>query len=105
MYKDIYYYVGFPNALNFYNFRRKGLTIYTPCDIVLTIDISRSISEEAPLLATKLDKAEYNSLIVLDLVKYAARIVLKTLDHMDRLIIITFSTDIKVIQRLLPITP
>jgi uncharacterized protein YegL len=77
---------------------------HVPCDIVLTIDVSGSMSTEAPPPAANPEDAERNGLTVLDLVKHAARTILETLDETDRLAIVTFSTDAKVVQRLLPMT-
>jgi uncharacterized protein YegL len=81
-----------------------GKLRHVPCDIVLTIDVSGSMSAEAPPPAVDPDDVERNGLTVLDLVKHAARTILETLDETDRLAIITFSTDAKVVQRLMYMT-
>ncbi|KIW04784.1 uncharacterized protein PV09_03972 [Verruconis gallopava] len=78
---------------------------HTPCDIVLTIDVSGSMSAEAPPPAINPNETEHNGLTVLDLVKHAARTIVETLDDTDRLALVTFSTEAKIIQRLLPMTP
>jgi uncharacterized protein YegL len=77
---------------------------HVPCDIVLTVDVSGSMSAEAPPPVANPEDAERNGLSVLDLVKHAARTILETLDDTDRLGIVTFSTDAKTVQNLLPMT-
>ncbi|RYP54450.1 hypothetical protein DL768_000756 [Monosporascus sp. mg162] len=78
---------------------------HVACDIVLVIDVSGSMSSEAP--APTLD-SDGNSthedfgLSILDLTKHAARTILETLDEGDRMGIVTFSTDVQVVQPLLP---
>lgn len=81
-----------------------GQLKHVPCDIVLTVDVSGSMSLAAPPPATDPDTVEQNGLSVLDLVKHAARTILETLDDTDRLAIVTFSTNAKLVQRLLPMT-
>ena len=49
-------------------------------------------------------KPELNGLTVLDLVKHAARTIASTLNDSDRLGIVTFSTEAKVLQPLMPMT-
>ncbi|RYO86104.1 hypothetical protein DL766_000553 [Monosporascus sp. MC13-8B] len=78
---------------------------HVPCDVVLVIDVSGSMSSEAP--APTLDSDGKSSLedfglSILDLTKHAARTVLETLDEGDRMGIVTFSTDVRVVQPLLP---
>jgi hypothetical protein len=77
---------------------------HVPCDIVLTIDVSGSMSAEAPPPVSNPEETERNGLTVLDLVKHAARTILETLDDTDRLAIVAFSTDAKTVQHLLPMT-
>ena len=60
------------------------------CDIVLVIDVSDSMGQDAPVPG---GDTEGFGLSVLDLTKHAARAILATLDHRDRLGIVTFSTD------------
>jgi uncharacterized protein YegL len=81
-----------------------GKLKHVPCDIVLTVDVSGSMSAEGPPPVVDPNDAERNGLTVLDLVKHAARTILETLDETDRLAIITFSTEAKVVQRLLYMT-
>ncbi|KAL9093522.1 MAG: hypothetical protein Q9165_003917 [Trypethelium subeluteriae] len=49
-------------------------------------------------------KAEHTGLSILDLTKHAARTIIETLNEGDRLGIVTFAYDAKVIQRLTPMT-
>lgn len=75
---------------------------HVPCDIVLVIDVSGSMGCDAPVPTAS--ETERNGLSVLDLVKHAARTIIETLDENDRLGVVTFSTDAKVVQNLLPMT-
>ncbi|RYP73549.1 hypothetical protein DL771_003588 [Monosporascus sp. 5C6A] len=78
---------------------------HVPCDIVLVIDVSGSMSSEAPAPTLDPDgnpSHEDFGLSVLDLTKHAARTILETLDEGDRMGIVTFSTDVQVVQPLLP---
>ncbi|CCC09715.1 unnamed protein product [Sordaria macrospora k-hell] len=83
---------------------------HVPCDIVLAIDVSGSMSADAPVPTTTSDDdpdqqhPEHNGLSVLDLVKHAARTIASTLNESDRLGIVTFSTEAKVLQPLMPMT-
>jgi Mg-chelatase subunit ChlD len=77
---------------------------HVSCDIVLVIDVSGSMSAEAPAPTTNPSERERNGLTVLDLTKHAARTILETLDENDRLGLVTFSTEAKVVQALLPMT-
>jgi Mg-chelatase subunit ChlD len=77
---------------------------HVPCDIVLVVDVSGSMSAEAPAPAANPSEKERNGLTVLDLTKHAARTILETLDDNDRLGLVTFSTEAKVVQQLLPMT-
>jgi hypothetical protein len=77
---------------------------HVPCDIVLVIDISGSMSAEAPIPTVNPSEKERNGLTVLDLTKHAARTILETLDENDRLGLVTFSTEAQVVQQLLPMT-
>lgn len=76
---------------------------HTPCDVVLVIDVSGSMNAEAELPdQTGMDKKESSGLSILDLVKHAAKTIIEKLNKNDRLAIITFSNNAKVIQGLLP---
>lgn len=75
---------------------------HVSCDIVLVIDVSGSMSAEAPAPTSNPSEMERNGLSVLDLVKHAARTILETLDDGDRLGLVTFSTEAEVVQTLLP---
>lgn len=69
---------------------------HVPCDIVLCIDVSSSMSAAALAPATADGQREYTGLTVLDLVKHAARTILETLDERDRLGIVAFSIEAEV---------
>lgn len=71
---------------------------HVPCDIVLVIDVSGSMSSEARIPGSS--DQESTGLSVLDLVKHACRTILSTLDERDRLAIITFSNSATEIQKL-----
>jgi hypothetical protein len=66
---------------------------HVPCDIVLVIDVSGSMSADAPVPG---DGAERMGLSVLDLTKHAARTILETLGPQDRLGIVTFASEARV---------
>jgi hypothetical protein len=75
------------------------LRSHVPCDIVLVIDTSFSMSKLAP--AVSLDDAggvieENAGFSVLDITKHAALTILESLDDGDRLGIVIFSTGAKV---------
>ncbi|KFY89763.1 hypothetical protein V500_05511 [Pseudogymnoascus sp. VKM F-4518 (FW-2643)] len=76
----------------------------TQCDIVLVIDVSGSMATKAPSPQTAEGETEVNGLTVLDLTKHAARAIVETLDDNDRLGIVTFSDEVKIIQRLKPMS-
>ncbi|KAL2444739.1 hypothetical protein ABEF95_017203 [Exophiala dermatitidis] len=77
-----------------------------PCDIVLVIDVSNSMTAAAPLLMVQdIDERESAGLSILDLTKHAARTVLERLNGKDMLGIVAFSRDAKVVQKLMPMTP
>ncbi|KAI1469030.1 hint-domain-containing protein [Daldinia caldariorum] len=81
---------------------------HIPCDIVLVIDVSGSMQAPAPAKMIGDDgkpSSEHFGLSILDMVKHAARTILSTLNEGDRLGIVTFSREARVIQKLLPMTP
>lgn len=76
---------------------------HVPCDIVLVIDVSGSMSAAAPLpLEDESAQAEKSGLSVLDLTKHAARTIIETLNESDRLGVVTFSSEARV-SRYIPI--
>lgn len=81
--------------------RDKSL-LHIPCDIVLVIDVSESMENEARLPGGSAEESA--GLTCLDLVKHACRTLLSTLNEGDRLAIITFSSDVTVIQELTAMT-
>ncbi|KAI0417827.1 hint-domain-containing protein [Xylaria grammica] len=84
-----------------------GPAPHVPCDIVLVIDVSSSMSADAPALVNNGQGdaiKEHLGLTVLDLTKHAARTILSTLNDGDRLGIVTFGSESKVVQELTPMT-
>lgn len=77
-------------------------TVHVPCDIVLVIDVSGSMGANAPIPANPGEVAENYGLSVLDLVRHAALTIVETLDEGDRLGIVTFASQVKVVQGLIP---
>ena len=75
---------------------------HVPCDIVLVIDVSGSMGARADVPGE--DPSESTGLTVLDLVKHAAMTIIETLDEGDRLGVVTFSSEAKVIQGLTVMT-
>lgn len=72
---------------------------HVPCDIVLVIDVSFSMNDNAPAPMTDDDgnnTLEDFGLSILDLTKHAACTILETLHEGDRLGIVTFHTYVKV---------
>ncbi|KAI1260703.1 U-box domain-containing protein [Xylariaceae sp. FL1019] len=85
--------------------RSPGNGTHVPCDIVLVIDVSGSMSVEAPAPAYDDSGAvtkEHYGLSVLDLVKHAAHTIMATLNEGDRLGIVDFSDSANVVQTLTP---
>lgn len=66
---------------------------HVPCDIVLVVDVSGSMSTDAPVPG---GKGEQMGLSVLDLTKHAARTILETLGPEDRLGMVTFASQARV---------
>ncbi|GAB1316142.1 Inter-alpha-trypsin inhibitor heavy chain H3 [Madurella fahalii] len=77
---------------------------HVPCDLVLSIDVSGSMGNRAPIPVGPGDVPEEFGLSILDLVKHAARTIIETLDSRDRLGLVTFTTQSKVLQELTPMT-
>lgn len=79
---------------------------HVPCDIVLVIDVSGSMSSPAPAKMSGDDgkpSQENFGLSILDMVKHAARTILSTLNQGDRLGIVTYSTEAVVCPQSSPI--
>lgn len=70
---------------------------HVPCDIILVIDVSQSMGQEANLPQ---ERKESTGLSILDLTKHAARTIIETLNSGDRLGVISFSENVKTVQRL-----
>ena len=75
---------------------------HVPCDIVLVIDISGSMGGRADVPGE--DASESAGLTVLDLVKHGAMTIIQTLDEGDRLGVVDFGSDSKVVQGLTVMT-
>ncbi|KAG5937103.1 hypothetical protein E4U59_004611, partial [Claviceps monticola] len=70
---------------------------HVPCDIVLVLDVSTSMRDDAPVPGD----SEPTGLSVMDLIKHAALTILQTLTPGDRLGIVIFGTRSTVLQSLL----
>lgn len=75
---------------------------HVACDVVLVIDVSGSMCSAAPVPGE--GTSEDTGLSVLDLTKHAAFTIIETMDERDRLGIVTFETESKVVQWLEPMT-
>ncbi|KAF3761998.1 hypothetical protein M406DRAFT_342654 [Cryphonectria parasitica EP155] len=75
---------------------------HVPCDIAMVIDVSGSMSADAPIPG---ETDELTGFSVLDLVKHACRTIISTLDERDRLAIVTFSRSARVLCPLTAMTP
>ena len=74
---------------------------HVPVDLVLVIDVSSSMSSAAPLPDTQdVEERESAGLSILDLCKHAARTIMAPMNQNDRLSLVTFSSDAKVVQSL-----
>ena len=71
---------------------------HVPCDIVLVIDVSGSMGTRAPVPGST--GSEGNGMTILHLVQHAALTILETMNAGDRLGIVTFSSEVKVLQGL-----
>ncbi|KAG8424013.1 hypothetical protein J3458_000853 [Metarhizium acridum] len=69
---------------------------HVPCDIVLVLDVSTSMEDDAPVPG----EAEKTGLTVLDLTKHAALTIIETLNEKDRLGIVSFATNSTIVQTL-----
>ncbi|KAL6890663.1 hint domain-containing protein [Trichoderma evansii] len=73
---------------------------HVACDVVLVIDISGSMCSSAPVPG----EGEDTGLSVLDLTKHAAFTIIESMDERDRLGIVTFETESRIVQMLEPMT-
>ncbi|KAL7919342.1 hint domain-containing protein [Trichoderma austrokoningii] len=73
---------------------------HVACDVVLVIDISGSMCSAAPVPG----EGEDTGLSVLDLTKHAAFTIIESMDERDRLGIVTFETESRIVQPLEPMT-
>ncbi|KAM3559624.1 hypothetical protein ARSEF4850_004047 [Beauveria asiatica] len=71
---------------------------HVPCDIVLVIDVSGSMFDAAPVPGER--STEANGLSILDLVKHASLTIVEKMDERDRLSIVTFASNVSVLQPL-----
>lgn len=62
---------------------------HVPCDIILVVDVSKSMDAYAPVPGET--AGNFSGLSVLDLVKHAALTMIENLDERDRLGVVTFS--------------
>ncbi|KIE01694.1 U-box domain-containing protein, partial [Metarhizium majus ARSEF 297] len=69
---------------------------HVPCDIVLVLDVSTSMEDDAPVPG----ETERTGLTVLDLTKHAALTIIETLNDRDRLGIVSFATNSTIVQTL-----
>ncbi|PRP86125.1 von Willebrand factor type A domain containing protein [Planoprotostelium fungivorum] len=74
-----------------------------PLDVVCVVDISGSMGTEVGARDEN-GNVEYHGLSVLDLVKHAVKTVAASLEERDRLSVVTFSDNAKVLTRLEPVT-
>ena len=75
-----------------------------PIDLVLCIDVSYSMSEEATLKDSKNEKVEYG-ISVLSLTISAAKTILYSLNEDDNISIVTYSTESKIVVKNIPCSP
>lgn len=71
---------------------------HVPCDIVLVIDVSGSMQDQAPIPG---EASEDTGLSILDLVKHATNTIIHTCNSHDRIGIVKFSNEAEVV---LPLT-
>ena len=76
--------------------RKTSKEYHVPCDIVLVIDVSSSMSGQAPAPPSGSLGEEDLGFSILDLVQHAAQTIVEGLDDRDRLAIVTFSTEAEV---------
>jgi hypothetical protein len=67
-----------------------------PLDLCLVIDVSNSMSSDAPGMSEDGKSKESTGLNVLDVVKHACRTILSTMQDDDRLSVVTFSDSAEV---------
>ncbi|KAK2746077.1 hypothetical protein FQN57_003417 [Myotisia sp. PD_48] len=75
-------------------------TLRNPCDIVLVIDVSGSMGDDASLPTEDNSEWERNGLTVLDLTVHAAKAIIEPLAEDDRLGIVAFSSEPRIVFKL-----
>ena len=78
------------------NIETPNIEVRAPIDIVLCIDVSYSMFDEATLKGEKNEKLSHG-LSILSLTKSAAKTILNSLNDMDNISIVTYSSEAKVI--------
>lgn len=71
-----------------------------PCDVVLVIDVSGSMGTRAPAPDNAKGEVELNGLSVLDLTKQAARAIVESMGDEDRVGVVTFTHEAKILTEL-----
>jgi Mg-chelatase subunit ChlD len=79
-------------------------TARSPVDVCCVIDVSGSMGTEASLKNQE-GKTETHGLSLLDVVKHAVKTVITVLGPQDRVAIVSFSTDAKLVYALQSMTP
>lgn len=76
-----------------------------PCDICCVVDVSGSMKNAATLKNESSGKVESYGLTVLDIVKHAVKTIIHSLEHYDRLSLVSFETKATTIFGLIEMNP